>query len=111
MSIVLLKNFAYLGDNGSSMNTDLIEFPSEHVNAQLTILAKSLVGTSAVAVQLQSTWDTDTMSNVGASQLINAVGTTILNITSGLGPMVRLNLSSSAPSQIIISVYLTPKST
>ena len=110
MPIVLLKYFTWVGDNGSSMNTEFVEFPAEHVNAQLTILCKSLIAGSAVTVQLQSSWDTDAVTNVGAPQLVNAVGTTILNVTAGLGPMLRLNLSSTAPSQLIVSVFLTPKS-
>jgi hypothetical protein len=109
-TITLLKHFSYAGDNGSSFFTDWVHFPAEQMNAQLVVVVHSRVSTGSMGVQLQTTWDTASAVSVGSSVTTGAPGTSQVDITSGLGPMVRLQLSSSAEALITISVYLTPKS-
>jgi hypothetical protein len=85
------------------------EFPGRFQLAQLVIIVKSIVGGS-LAIQLETTWDTDSASDAGTPVTANAVGTNIINITSGMGPMVRLNMVATGTTQLVFSAYLTPKS-
>ena len=110
-TITLLKYFTFAGDSSSSFFTDWVHFPSEYKNAQLVVIVHSRTGTSVMTVQLQTTWDTATAVSAGSAVSTGAPATSQVDITSGMGPMVRLNLSSGAAEQVVtISVYLTPKS-
>jgi hypothetical protein len=109
-TITLLKHFTFAGDN-QTFFTDWVHFPNEHMNAQLVVIVHSRTSTSAVSVQLQTTWDTATATSAGSSVSAGAPGTSQENITSGMGPMVRLALTGGGANTFMtISVYLTPKS-
>ena len=109
--ITLLKDFTFTGDTGQSFNTDWVSFPSEHQNAQLVVLVKSRIGASSLGITLIGTMDTDSVSIIGAVINTGVPGTTQQDIITGLMPMVRLNLLANVNSQVVISVFLTPKST
>ncbi len=112
MVITLLKNFTFAGDNNQDWATDWIAVPAEYQNWQLVFIVKSLVSGSSLTVTLQTTWDTDSASTVVVGSLLNTVGTTIVPITSGVGPMVRLFFEPGvSPTLLVLSAYLTPKST
>jgi len=113
-TITLLKNFTFASDPGQSFTTDWIHFPASHVRADLVVSCKlfSPVGAgSVVNVQLQTTYDTDDVQAVGTAVGVTTPGGTTTNLTGGIGPMVRLSLSSGAPSAVfaVISVWLQPK--
>jgi hypothetical protein len=107
--IVLVKDLAWVGATTQTWNTDWVSFPAGFQNAQLVVLVKSIVGGS-LAVQLETTWDTDTATDAGSAVTANAVGTNVQDITTGLGPMVRLNFVATGTTQLVLSAYLTPKS-
>ena len=110
--ITLLKNFAFAGQQADLWFTDWVAFPADWQNAQFVVVIKSRVGVSALDMVLQTSWDTDGANAIGATFMTTGgPGTTIDNITSGLGPLVRLSLLASAigASSIVLSVYLTPK--
>jgi hypothetical protein len=109
--ITLLKNFTFAGDNGQSWATDWIAVPAGFQNWQLIVLVKSIIAGSNIGWTLQTTWDTDTVSSTGATGSITAVSTTPTNITSGVGPMVRILFAPTvSPSIAVLSIFLTPKS-
>jgi hypothetical protein len=109
--VTLLKNFTYVGDPAQSWNTDWVSWPAEFQNAQIVVLTKSRIGTSILSIQLQTTWDTDQASNVGTVINTGAPATQQQDINTGMGPMIRLNLLSAAACQVVVSVFVTPKST
>lgn len=109
MTIVLLKDFTFVGSMAQSFATDWVSFPAEYKQAEMFIVVKSRIIGSSLTAQLQGTYDTDSVVSVGGSSVLTAQGTTVVQITSSLTPMVRLLLTAGADSQIIISVYLTPK--
>jgi hypothetical protein len=80
--------------------------------AQLIVDVKSQEGTSGAVVELETSWDMDTGSLVPMTAL--TTGTPIVsirNITSGVGPLVRLKLTGVAGVQSVVNmnIYLTPK--
>jgi hypothetical protein len=110
--IVLLKNFTFVGQQADLWHTDWMQFPANRQNAQYVVIIKSRAGASALDLVLQTSWDTDGANSIGVTFMTTGgPGTTIANITSGLGPLVRLSLLASAlgDSQVVLSVYLTPK--
>lgn len=108
--LTIVQDFAFVAASGQSFNTPWIAFPAEHERAQIVVICKSRVSGTLLA-QMQTTWDTDSESNVGSAASVNAQGTTITDITTGLGPMIRFNLAGSAADTImVISIYVTPKS-
>lgn len=110
--ITLLKDFTFAGEQGELLQTDWVPFPAGIENAQLVVIVKNRLGSSALDLALQASWDTDTAETIPASLLTTGgPGTTIMDITSGLGPLVRFWLlaSSMSDSQVTLSVYLTPK--
>ena len=109
--ITIVKDLTFVGDNGQSWNTDWISFPAEHQNATLTVVVKSRIGGSNINVQLRGSYDTDSETNIGTAITTGAPGTTTQDINTGLTPMVRVLLTANANSQLVISIYLTPKST
>ena len=107
----LLKNFTFVGDTNQDWSTDWIAVPAEYQNWQLVYVVKSLIAGSSLQVKPQTTWDTDSATDIVAASTLNAVGTTIVPISSGVGPMVRLFMHPTATSHLVFSAYLTPKST
>lgn len=108
--ITLLKNFTFVGQISQSWATDWIAVPPGFQNWQLVVVVKSLLTGANMGYILQTTWDTDSATNTTGTGAANAVGTTITNIASGVGPMVRLQLTATATSSLVLSAYLTPKS-
>lgn len=109
--ITLLDHVTLVGDAAQSFNTPWVGFPAEHNAAQLVAVVHSRISTSTVTLQLQSTWDSNATSDTGTSI---ATGTSaapsIVAISSGLGPLVRLNILFPAGStSVCVSVFLTPK--
>ena len=111
MTITLLKNFTFVGDANQDWALDWSGIPSEYQNWQLVLIVKSIVSLSNLQVTPQTTWDTDSASNVLGATTLNAVGTTIITISSGMGPMFRLFFHPTSTSHLVFSAYLTPKST
>jgi hypothetical protein len=109
--ITLLKHFTYAAANGGGFSTDWVRIPEEYQNWQLVVIVHSRISTTTASVQLATTWDTATATNIGSSASLATVGVNQQDITSGMGPMVRLNFSATADSAVTLSVYLTPKST
>jgi hypothetical protein len=109
--ITLLKDFTFVGDANQDWAIDWTGISAEYQNWQLVLIVKSMVVPSSLQVTPQTTWDTDSASNVVAATTLNAVGTTIISITSGMGPMFRLFFHPTATSHLVFSAYLTPKST
>jgi hypothetical protein len=110
--IVLLKNFTFAGQQGDLWHTDWVAFPAGHEDAQFVVIVKSRKASSTLDLVLQASWDTDSASSIPATFMTTGgPGTTIVGIASGLGPLVRLSLLASAvgDSEIVLSVYLTPK--
>jgi hypothetical protein len=107
--IVIVENFTFAAANGQSINTPWIQFPAEYSKAQINVTVKSRVSGTLVA-QMQASWDTDSKVDVGTAISANAQGTSLQDVTSGLGPLVRFNLLASAADTImVISIYVTPK--
>jgi hypothetical protein len=105
--IVLAKDMAFVAANGQGWSMDWIAVPAEVQLWQLVFVVKTRVG-GTLQVFLDTTWDTDSTSNVTAGAL-GAVGTTLIDITSGVGPMVRLRFNPVGTTQLMFSAYLTPK--
>jgi hypothetical protein len=99
--ITLRKNPAFAGQQADLWHTDWVAFPAGYENAQFVVIVKSRTGSSALDLVLHSTWDTDSINSIPATFMTTGgPGTTIVNITSGLGPLVRLSLLASAAARI-----------
>jgi hypothetical protein len=109
--ITFLKLFTYAGDSSQSFSTDWISAPAEHKNALFVVEVKTRVGgSSSVSVQLQGSFDGDSVSSIGAPISTGAPGSSTVAISTGLYPMLRVNLSSASASMIVVlSVYLIPQ--
>ncbi|MCC6649551.1 MAG: hypothetical protein IT348_00220 [Candidatus Eisenbacteria bacterium] len=113
MSVIyLLKNYAYASAPLAVMRTEWVRFPADFELAQLIVDVKSQEGTSGAVVELETSWDMDTVSLVPMTAL--TTGTPIVsirNITSAVGPLVRLKLTAVAGVQSVVNmnIYLTPK--
>ena len=110
--LTLLKNLTFVGEQGDLWFTDCVAFPAGYENAQFVVIVESRAGSSTLDLVLQASWDTDSVSSIAATFMTTGgPGTTVVNITSGLGPLVRLSLLASAvgDSEVTLSVYLTPK--
>jgi hypothetical protein len=108
--IFLLKYFTISAANGGGFTTEWIRVAEGFQNSQLTVLVHGRISTTAGTVQLQTSWDAVTVANLGSSSNLATVGLTTHEISSGMGPMVRLNIGCTADSSATISVFLTPKS-
>jgi hypothetical protein len=110
-AITLLKNFTYVGDAAQSWATDWVYFPAANKQAQLAVVTKGRTGAGTVQVQLQTSFDTDTVVEVGVAVSTGAPGSaTLSDIATGLGPMVRVKLAAGgAGTFVTLSAYLTPK--
>ena len=110
--LTLLRNLTFVGQQGDLWFTDWVAFPAGYENAQFVVVVRSRTGVSKIDLYLQTSWDTDSISGIATTFMsTGGPGTTIVNITSGLGPLVRLSLLASAVgrSEVTLSIYLTPK--
>lgn len=109
--ITLLRLFTLAAANAGGLATDWIRVPEGYQNWQLVVIIHGRISTTAGTGTLQTTWDTETATGVGSSFNLATVGVAAQDISSGVGPMVRLGFACSADSVVVLSVYLTPKST
>lgn len=109
--IVILKDFTFVGSLGVLFSTSWIAFPAEHQSAQLALVVKSVVAGSNLSVQLQGTFDTSKVVPVSPPSVLGSPGITLVDIATGLTPLVNLQLIASATSRLVLSAYLTPKAT
>lgn len=107
--IVLLKHFTFAAANGGSFTSDWVRVPEGNQNWQLVFEIHSRISTTAGSGQLQTTWDTSQQSNIGSSANLATLGLNPQDITSGMGPMVRVVLSATADTAVTLSLFLTPK--
>jgi hypothetical protein len=96
--------------SGATRNRLKSALPEGNKNWQLVVIVHGRISTTAGNVQLYTTWDTATATAVGSTVLLSTVAVSAQDISSGMGPMVRLTFVLSADSAATISVYLTPKS-
>jgi hypothetical protein len=108
---ILLKYFTFAAANGEEFLSEWMRIAEVHQNWQLVVLVHSGISTSAGGLQLQTTWDTGLEEDVsGATTNLATRGISRVEITQGVGPMVRVQLTATADTVVTISVYLTPKS-
>ena len=92
--ITLLDKFTYVASStASDFNTPWVSFPAIHRRAELWIDVKSFE-TGGLDYRLESTVDTDSTMDV-TNGSATMVSTSVTEITSKLGRMVRLNLAST----------------
>ncbi len=112
MSVIyLLKNYAFASDPLAISRTEWARFPADLELAQLIVEVKSQEGASAAVVELETTWDMDSVSLVPMATLTTGAPlVSIRDITSGIGPLVRLKLTAVAGVQSVINmnIYLVP---
>ena len=108
--ITLLKYFTYAGANGSGFVSDWVRVPEGHQNWQLTVLIHGRIAGTTGTARIATTWDTGLTSNPGTTANLATVGPQVQDITTGVGPFVRVAISSTADSIVTMSVFLTPKS-
>jgi hypothetical protein len=101
-----------LGNNGDSWATPWSAFPPSHANAELWFNAKTLLSGSDFSLMPQTTWDTDEPIDLLASPIsLTSVVSSFASISSALGPLVRLRVTSNANgSKAVLSALLAPKS-
>jgi hypothetical protein len=109
--ITLLKYFTVAAANGGSFISEWVRVPGGFQHWQFVVLVHGRISTTAGSVQLQTTWDTNTVANLGSSTNLATAGLSSIDLTSGMGPMVRVSIASTADSVATISIFLTPKST
>lgn len=110
MMIILLKHFTFAAANGGSFTSDWVNVPPEFQNWQLVFEIHSRISTTAGSGQLETTWDTALKTNIGSSANLATQGLAPQDITSGMGAMVRVVLTSTGDTAVTLSVFLTPKS-
>lgn len=110
MMITLLKHFTFAAANNGQFITEWVRVPEGYQNWQLVFEVHSRISTTAGSAQLETTWDSATPSNLGTTPNLATIGIDKQDITSGMGPMVRLVLSATADTAVVVSVFLTPKS-
>lgn len=110
--ITILKDFTFVGSVGQVMATDWISFPAEYKNAQLALVVKSAIAPANLACVLQGTFDMDSETTIAAPAALTAAGTSLTDVTTGLTPMIRLQLTAGggAATSMVLSAYLTAKS-
>lgn len=107
--ITLLRGFTYAGANANGFVTDWVPIPEEHQSWQLVVEIHGAIASTAGTVRLATTWDTGMTSNPGSSVSLASLGPNVQDITTGMGPMVRVVIASTADSIATLSVHLTPK--
>ena len=107
--ITLLERFTYGGDSGSAYFTPWVAFPVGHTSALLVLISHSRTATGQVNFQLQASWDSASGVSVGSVMFATSAATQLQSITTGLGPFVRVLLSSSAEAEVTISAFLVPQ--
>src|SRR5262245_20208605 len=108
-TITIVENFTYVGGNGSSITLPWVSIPSELKQGELSIKIKSIIA-CALTVQGQTSFDSAVPIDVGSpAGPLTIVSNTLIQISGGLGPMLRCVLSSSGTTQCVISIYYTPK--
>jgi hypothetical protein len=104
MVFTLLKNLTFAGQQGDLRFANWVAFPAGYENAQFVVVVKSRTRVSKIDLYLQTSWDTDSVWGIATTFMsTGGPGTTIVNITSGLGPLVRLSLPASRPSAAQVS--------
>lgn len=109
-TIVICKNLTLALSNGQQWATDWINFPAEHVSADMVIVVQGFTAIS-FSIQGQSSYDTETTLSAGAAAAPIALGNVVIGISSNLGPMFRVLFTGTGATVATISIYLTPKST
>jgi hypothetical protein len=107
--ITLLRNFTIALHNGGSYSSEWVRVPEGNQNWQLVVLVHGRISTTAASLTLNTTWDTSLQHSAGASVNLATLGVNEQDITTDMGPMARVSISSTADSVATISVFLTPK--
>lgn len=109
--IYLLRDFAFVSDPAAIMWTDWVQFPAGFQLAQFVAVVKSREGVSGIDLELETSWDRDSVFLAPVSATTGAPATIVLQVLVNLGPWVRLRLTAvtGTQSQVNLSVYLTPK--
>lgn len=111
MMIILLKHFTFAADNGGTFTSEWFRVPEGNQNWQLVFEIHSRISTTAGTGQLETSWDTGEEDAVGSSANLATQGLNIQDISSGMGPLVRVVLASTNDATAAtLSVFLTPKS-
>lgn len=108
--LTMLDKFTYVAPSaGGGFNTQWMPFPSDYKNAELWVSCKTHDGSGTLTVKLQSSVDSDAVEDAATSS-VTAASQEVTAVSSKLGPMVRLNLSSTTTAvQAVVSVWLLPK--
>ena len=112
MIITLLDFFVWNGAANSSIVTPWTPFPDFQRRAELWVDTKLTDGTSNLAIELQSSVDQTTTEAVTSGVTAGSTpGPDATEISSKLGPWVRLKLTTSGTAQAntMLSVWLLPK--
>lgn len=110
--ITLLKHVTVAGASGGSFVSEWFRVPEGFQFWQFVALVHGRISTTAGTIQLQTTWDTNTVANLlGSPTNVATAGLSSVEITSGMGPMVRVSVAYTGDSVATLSVFLTPKST
>lgn len=107
--ISLLKYQVVVGSNGSTWQTEWVRVDEGHQNWQCVVQVHSRIAGTTGTVQLQTTWDTSKADDIGSAQSVATDGIFPQDITTGMGPMVRLAFAFTADSSVLVSIWLTPK--
>ena len=105
--LTLLKLFTFAGDNLQTFASDWVRGPSAYAHARMIVVVKLLTGSSQVQVDLEGSMDTDN-SNVLAQVLATAPGTTVQAVGT-MKDFIRIRLTASGTSEMVLSVYLIPE--
>lgn len=107
----MLKYFTWAAANGGSFQTEWMQIPPGFQNWQLVAQVHGRISTTAGTVQLQTSWDTSAVTSLGSTANLATANTPQeQDISSGVGPLVRLTFAATADTVVTISVWLTPKS-
>ena len=110
MMITLLKHFTFAAHNGGEFISEWVRVPEGNENWQLVFEIHSRISTTAGTGQLETTWDTGEENQIGSTANLATQGLAIQDITSGMGPMVRVVLASTNDATAVtLSVFLTSK--
>lgn len=108
--ITLLKYFTFAAANGGTFTSEWVRVPAGNQNWQLVFQIHSRVAATIGSGQLQTSWDTAVPDDIGSSANLATLGLSPQDISSGMGPMVRVVLTSGDDATAVtLSVYLTPK--